>query len=281
MTPLRQAMLDAMELRGFAQRTRAVYLYWIVELARHTRTAPDRLDTADLEAFLLHLSRDRHLAYASCRQALHALRFFWREVLKRPDPVLALPVPKVPQRLPEILSREEIARLFEAAACLRDRVALMTAYAAGLRVAELCRLRVTDIDSARQTLRVEQGKGGRDRYTLLPPPLLDALRQYWRACRPRTWLFPQRRGDRPVQPNQAQKWFYAAKRRAGIVKRTGIHGLRHAFATHLVEAGVPVPTVQALLGHHSLGTTQRYLHLARPAAITPASPLNLLGGLYR
>lgn len=281
MTPLRQQMLDAMELRGLAPRTRQVYLHWIVELSRHTHVSPDRLDSADLEAFLLHLSRDRHLAYASCRQALHALRFFWRVVLKRPDPVLELPTPKVPQRLPEILSRAEIARLFEAAANLRDRVALMTVYATGLRVSELCHLRVTDLDSTRQTLRVEQGKGARDRYTLLPPPLLEALRQYWRAYRPCTWLFPQRHGDRPVDPGQVQKWFYAAKRRAGLTKVTGIHGLRHAFATHLVEAGVAVPTVQALLGHHSLSTTQRYVHLAQPGPLGPTSPLNLLDGLGR
>lgn len=279
MTPLRQAMLDAMELRGYAQRTREVYLHWITELARYAHCSPDQLGTVDLEGFLLHLSRDRHLAYASCRQALHALRFFWCAVLKRPDPVLALPTPKVPQRQPELLSREDVRRLLAAAASPRDRVALMTAYAAGLRVAELCHLRVSDIDSTRMTLRIEQGKGARDRYSLLPPPLLDALRHYWRLYRPRTWLFPQRHADRPVDPSQAQKWFYAAKRRAGITKRTGIHGLRHAFATHLIEAGVDVPTLQTLLGHRAIGTTLRYVHLARPALQTPNSPLNLLAGL--
>lgn len=279
MTPLRQRMLDAMELRGFAQRTRQAYLYWITELARHSHQSPDRLGTAELEGFLLHLSRDRHLAYASCRQALHALRFFWREVLKRPDPVLALPTPKVPQRQPELLSREEVGRILAAAANPRDRVALMTTYAAGLRVAELCHLRVSDIDSQRMALRIEQGKGARDRYSLLPPPLLAALRQYWRQYRPRIWLFPGRHADQPIHPTLAQKWFYAAKRRAGVSKRTGIHGLRHAFATHLVEAGVDVPTLQVLLGHRAIGTTMRYVHLAKQPLQAVDSPLNLLAGL--
>lgn len=279
MSPLRQQMIDAMELRGFAARTREAYLYWVEGLARHTHTRPDLLDTAALERYLLHLLRERHLAYSTCNQALHAIRFFWRDVLKRPDIVVELPNPHVPQRLPEILSREEVARLIDAAANLRDRTALMTTYAAGLRVSELSRLRVADIDSARMALRVDQGKGARDRYSLLPQSLLDALRLYWRAYRPRVWLFPQRHADVPIDPGQAQKWFYAAKRRAGIAKHTGIHGLRHAFATHLLEAGVDVHTIQTLMGHRSISTTMRYFHLAQQKVLSTASPMNLLAGL--
>jgi site-specific recombinase XerD len=279
MSPLRQQMLDAMELRGFATRTREAYLYWVRELAHHTRTRPDQLDTAALEAYLLHLLRERHLAYSTCNQALHALRFFWRDVLKRPDIVVQLPNPHVPQRLPEILSREEVARLIDAAANLRDRTALMTAYAAGLRVSELSHLRVADIDSARMALRIDQGKGARDRYSLLPQSLLEALRLYWRAYRPGVWLFPQRHADVPIDPGQAQKWFYAAKRRAGITKHTGIHGLRHAFATHLLEAGVDVHTIQTLMGHRSISTTMRYFHLAQQKVLSTATPMNLLAGL--
>lgn len=279
MSPLRQQMVDAMELRGFALRTREAYLHWVEDLARHTRTRPDLLDQAALEAYLLHLMRERHLSYSTCTQALHALRFFWREVLKREAITDPLPNPRVPQRLPEILSREEVARIIDAAANLRDRTALMTTYAAGLRVAELSHLRVSDIDSARMALRIDQGKGGKDRYSLLPPALLEALRTYWRAYRPRTWLFPQRHGDVPIDPGQAQKWFYLAKRRAGITKHTGIHGLRHAFATHLLEAGVDVHTIQTLMGHRSLGTTLRYFHLAQQRVLSTASPMNLLAGL--
>lgn len=276
MTALRQAMLDAMELRAFAQRTREAYLHWAIELARHTHTSPDQLDAADLERFLLHLLRERHLSPATCNQALHALRFLWGEVLKRPGIMVDLPSPKVPQRLPEILSREEVARILEAASNLRNRAALMATYAAGLRVSEVSHLRVADIDGERMALRIEQGKGGRDRYSLLPPQLLETLRLYWRAYRPQIWLFPQRHADVPIDPGQAQKWFYTARDRAGITKKVGIHGLRHAFATHLLEAGVDLRTIQGLMGHTSLGTTQRYLHLVQP---NTAAKLNLLDGL--
>jgi len=276
MTPLRQAMLDAMELRAFAPRTREAYLHWVIELANHTHTAPELLGPADLERFLLHLIREQHLAPATCNQALQALRFLWCTVLKRPDITVDLPNARIPQRLPEILSRSEVARILDAAGNLRNRAALMTAYAAGLRVSELSHLRVADIDSERMALRVEQGKGGRDRYSLLPQQLLETLRQYWRAYRPRVWLFPQRHADVPIAPGQAEKWFYAAKKRAGITKRTGIHGLRHAFATHLLEDGVDLRTIQGLMGHSSISTTQRYLHLAQPK---PTANLNLLDGL--
>lgn len=276
MTPLRQAMLDAMELRAFAQRTREAYLHWAFDLARHTHTPPEQLDAADLERYLLHLLRDQHLAPATCNQALQALRFLWCSVLKRPDITVDLPSAHVPQRLPEILSRAEVARILDAAGNLRNRAALMTTYAAGLRVSEVSHLRVADIDGERMALRVEQGKGGRDRYSLLPRQLLDTLRLYWRAYHPRVWLFPQRHADVPIDPGQAQKWFYAARDHAGITKKVGIHALRHAFATHLLEDGVDLRTIQGLMGHSSISTTQRYLHLAQPK---PAANLNLLDRL--
>jgi len=268
-----------MELRAFAQRTRETYLHWAIELSQFTHTRPELLDAADLERFLLHLLRDQHLSPATCNQALQALRFLWCIVMKRPDIVVDLPHPRVPQRLPEILSREEVARLLSTEGKLRNRTLLMATYAAGLRVSEVCHLRVADIDSERMALRVEQGKGGRDRYSLLPPQLLDALRLYWRVCRPRVWLFPQRHAEVPIDPGQAQKWFYTARDRAGITKKVGIHGLRHAFATHLLEAGVDLRTIQGLMGHSSLSSTQRYLHLARPEALAAVSRLNLLDGL--
>ena len=279
MTRLRQALLDAMELRAFAQRTRETYLHWAIELSQFTHTRPELLDAADLERFLLHLLRDQHLSPATCNQALQALRFLWCIVMKRPDIVVDLPHPRVPQRLPEILSREEVARIIAAEGKLPNRTLLMATYAAGLRVSEACHLRVADIDSERMALRVEQGKGGRDRYSLLPPQLLDALRLYWRVCRPQVWLFPQRHAEIPIDPGQAQKWFYTARDRAGITKKVGIHGLRHAFATHLLEAGVDLRTIQGLMGHSSLSSTQRYLHLARPEALAAVSRLNLLDGL--
>lgn len=279
MSPLRQHMLDAMELRGFSKRTREAYLHWIVGLARHTHTSPDQLNSHDLEQFILYLLRERHLTYSTCNQALQALRFFWREVLKRPDIVVDLPNSRVPQHLPEILSREEVVRIFNAASNLRNRSLLITTYAAGLRVSEVSHLRVADVDSERMALRIELGKGGKDRYSLLPPQLLEVLRQYWQAYRPRTWLFPQRHADVPIDPGQAEKWFYNAKNKAGITKHTGIHGLRHAFATHLLEAGVDLHTIQNLMGHSSITTTTRYLHLAHPNTLSANTRLNLLDGL--
>ncbi len=174
---------------------------------------------------------------------------------------------------------QEVARILEAASNLRNRAALMATYAAGLRVSEVSHLRVADIDGERMALRIEQGKGGRDRYSLLPPQLLATLRLYWRAYRPQIWLFPQRHADVPIDPGQAQKWFYAARDHAGITKKVGIPALRHAFATHLLEAGVNLRTIQGLMGHRSLSTTQRYLHLARPEVLATVSRLNLLDGL--
>ncbi len=210
MTPLRQQMIDAMVLRGMAQRTQQAYLSVVAQLAKHYHCSPDRLD---------------------------------------------------------------------AAANLRTRTLLMTAYAGGLRVSEVCALRVTDIDSApdRMCIRVTAGKGGKDRYTLLSPSLLEALRIYWRICKPRLWLFPRVTDTaQSFDICSAQRAYYRARERAGITKTGGIHTLRHAFATHLLEAGVDLSTLAKLLGHNHLSTTQRYLHLARPGTLAQDSPLDLL-----
>jgi integrase/recombinase XerD len=174
------------------------------------------------------------------------------------------------------LSREEIRRLFEATLNLKHRALLMATYGAGLRVSEVANLKVSDIDSTRMAIRVEQAKGAKDRYTLLSRRLLLELRRYFLAYRPKDWLFPMRDAEAPIEPRSAQKIYYAAKRRAGIKKRCGIHGLRHAFATHLLEAGVDLHTIQRLLGHGHLSTTMRYFHLARPHLTATASPLDLL-----
>ena len=176
-------------------------------------------------------------------------------------------------------SGEELGQLFASAGDPRARALLMTTYAAGLRVSEVCALRVADIDSApdRMCIRIVEGKGGKDRYTLLTPSLLEALRTYWRTCRPRHWLFPATYfADRPISAKGAQRVFYRARDGAGITKAGGIHTLRHAFATHLIEAGVDLATLARLLGHGHLSTTQRYLHLARPGSIDKDSPFDLL-----
>ena len=279
MSPLRQRMIDAMVLRGMARRTQEAYLGAVAQLAHHYHCSPDGLDGAQVQAWLLHRITERHLAYTTVNQAVCALKFFFDIVLGRTAEAITIPYAHTPQRQPEILSREELARLFEAAANLRTRTLLMTAYAAGLRVSEVCALRVADIDSApdRMCIRVVAGKGGKDRYTLLSPSLLEALRVYWRICKPRDWLFPRTTdAARPFDVSSAQRAYYRARDRAGITKTGGIHTLRHAFATHLLEAGVDLATLAKLLGHGHLSTTQRYLHLARPGSVAHDSPLDLL-----
>lgn len=275
---LREQMERQMVLRRMSIRTRQSYSAAVAQLAKHYRRPPDRLTAAEIQSYLLYLIEERKLASSSCNVALHGLRFFYHETLKRPELKFAIPRSRTAQRLPDILSREEIERLFAAASLLKHRVLLMTTYAAGLRVSEVCALKISDIDSERMTIRVEQGKGAKDRYTLLSPRLLKELRLYWQADRPKSWLFPAARdADRPLNAHAAQRMFYAARDRAKITKRCGIHGLRHAFATHLLEAGTDVHTIQRLMGHTDIHTTMRYFHVARQKIAATDSPLELLG----
>ena len=279
MSPLRQQMIDAMVLRGLARRTQQAYLSVVAQLAAHYHCSPDRLDGAQVKAWLLHRITERHLAYTTVNQAVCALKFFFDIVLGRTAEAITIPYAHTPQLQSEFLSFFVLARLCEAAANLRTRTLLMTAYAAGLRVSEVCALRIADIDSApdRMCIRVVAGKGGKDRYTLLSPSLLEALRVYWRICKPRVWLFPRATdAARPFDVSSAQRAYYRARDRAGITKTGGIHTRRHACATHLLEAGVDLATLAKLLGHGHLSTTQRYLHLARPGSVAHDSPLDLL-----
>jgi site-specific recombinase XerD len=278
MKSLRQQMTEAMVLRGFAARTQEAYLAAVVALAKHYHRCPDTLSSEELQAYLLFLITEKKLAYASVNQAACAFRFLFERVLKRANARFDIPMAKVPKRLPQILAREEVSRLIGAARTLRGRTLLMTTYAAGLRVSEVCALQVTDIESApdRMCLKVRQGKGGQDRYTLLSPRLLEALRRYWCDRRPRQWLFPNPSGTAPIDPTTAQRTYAAARDAAGIAPEGGIHTLRHAFATHLLEAGVDLPTIQRLLGHGHISTTMRYLHLARTRLTGTTSPLELL-----
>jgi len=281
MTPLRQQMTDAMRLRGLARRTQEAYLAAVAALARYYRVSPERLSGEQLQGYLLYLITEKRLAYASVNQAACAFRFLFEVVLKRPGARLDIPMAKVPKRLPQVLARAEVSRLLGAAATLRGRTLLTTTYAAGLRVSEVCALQLTDIESApdRMCLKVRQGKGGQDRYTLLSPRLLDALRFYWRACRPQRWLFPNPAGTAPIDITTAQRLYGAARDAAGIPPEGGIHTLRHCFATHLLEAGVDLPTLQRLLGHGHISTTMRYLHLAHSRVTGTPSPLELLDPL--
>ena len=285
MTPLRQRMQDAMVQRGFAVRTQESYIEAIARMAKHTRRDPATYSAEDVQAYLLHLVKDRHLSYSTLNQAGCAARFLFEVVLGVPRERFEIPLAKTSKIQPEILSRQQIAELFAACASPARRMLLQTIYATGLRVSEACTLRVADIDSAadRMCVRVVHGKGGKDRYTLLSATLLTLLRGYARAYRPRDWLFADHTGTQAIRIQTAQRAYQGARHRARIMKQGGIHTLRHCFATHLLEGGVDLFTIQKLLGHSHIGTTSRYLHLIGPQFAAPKAidPLDLLAGLPR
>jgi len=278
MKTLREQMDDAMILRGFAPRTRESYLATVRALAKYYRRSPDLLSTEEIEAYHLHLIVERRLAYASVNQSACACRFLFDKVLRRPLSRFDIPMAKVSKTLPRVLSRDEVARLFAATPNLRARTLLMLTYAAGLRVSEACALQLADIESApdRMCIKVRQGKGGKDRYTMLSPLLLQTLRDYWLQYHSRIWLFPNPSGSGPIDIKVAQRIYGAARDKAELGRHGGIHTLRHSFATHLLESGVDIHTIQRLLGHGHVSTTMRYFHLAQNKLTGTTSPLELL-----
>ena len=276
MTELRRRMDEAMIVRGFADRTRETYLWAVSGLATFYHRSPDLISDAEIQAYLLHLIRDRQRSWSTCNIVVHGLRFLYHETLRRDRTTFSIPSPRQPGKLPALLSGEEVQRLIAQVPNLKHRTMLLTTYAAGLRLSEVLHLRVGDIDSARLMIRVEQGTGGRDRDTVLSRHLLEALRASWTVGRPSTWLFPSASRPEPMDPSGLQRTYQAAKRRAGITKPGGIHALRHAFATHLLEAGTDIHTIQRLLGHGHISTTTRYFQLTRHTEMGPGSPLDLL-----
>jgi len=273
-------MIEAMRQRGFAQRTHNTYLMVITDLARYFHRPPDTLNTDDLQSFFHHLVQKRGLSAASCRVYLHGVRFLYLQVLHWPSVEVSPVVPKTPQRIPELLTRDEVRRILAACHNPKHRMMLELCYGCGLRVSEVCHLRVRDIDSQRGQLRVAQGKGAKDRMVLLSVTLLDHLRDYWRAYRPPTWLFPSALfPDRALHPSAPQKAFTQAKRQAGVERIGGIHSLRHAYATHVLEQGMPVHQLQRLLGHRSIQSTMRYLHWLPGQQGTSQGPIDLVAGM--
>ncbi len=260
MTPLRQKMIEAMQVRGFSPRTHESYLRAVADLARHYRRPPDRISLAEIERYIVYLVTERHLADASCRLYLNGLRFLYLQVLHWQSFDVPIPHPKRTRRIPQLLTRAEVARILAVAEGLERRVMLATCYGCGLRVSELVALRIRDIDGERRLLHIEQGKGGKDRQVVLSEGVLNRLRDYWRRRRPRDWLFPSYRQERPRSLSFAQKAYTDAKRAAGIDKVGGIHALRHAYATHQLAAGLPVHQLQYQLGHGDIHSTLRYVH---------------------
>jgi integrase/recombinase XerD len=280
MTELRQRMLDAMVQRGFALRTQETYVQAIRRMAKHYRRDPATYTPEEVQAYLLHLVKDKKLSYSTMNQAACAAQFLFQTVLGHRPEQFQVTFAKVPAKQPELLSRDEIARLFWACPHPPRRVLLQTIYATGLRVSEACALKVSDIDSHRDRMcvRVDCGKGGKDRYTLLSPTLLELLRYHVRC---ETWLFTDNSAQQPMYIDMAQRAYRGACARAGITKTGGVHTLRHGFATHLLEGGVDLFTIQKLLGHGHISTTARYLHLISPQFRPPkdVDPLDLLAGL--
>jgi site-specific recombinase XerD len=274
MTELRQKMIRDMQLRRFAPRTQQSYVAAVAGLAKYYRRAPDTLSREEVQNYLLYLEHARKLSWSSCNVVVCGLRFFYDITVQDHAMGLAIPPRKNQRRLPEVLCRENVERIFTCTDNPKHRLLLMTTYSAGLRVSEVVRLKHEHLDVSRMTIRVEQGKGNKDRYTILSRRLLGELEGYTKLYHPRIWLFPSVDQNTPLTISTAQKIYTTARLKAGIPQGKGIHTLRHCFATHLLEEGVDLRTIQELLGHRHISTTARYLHLTRAGLASVRSPLD-------
>jgi len=275
-THLRKMMLDELQRRNYAKSTVEAYISALRDFARYFKRPPDQLGPEHIRQFQLHLIRDRKLAVNTVKQRMAAVQFFFIKTLKRAYLQEEFPYPKTPRRLPSVLSLEEVTRLIDCAANLKHRAMLMTLYSTGLRRAELVRLKVEDIDSQRMVIHVHQGKGGKDRDVPLSPKLLETLREYFRRTKPQTYLFPNPGSDTPLTSKAVWHACHDAVERAGIQKKISPHSLRHSYATHLLEAGTDLRTIQLLLGHADIKHTIVYLHLSQKHLHAAANPLDSL-----
>ncbi len=274
MTPLRRKMIEEFQIRRYAAGTQRNYLHCVARFAQHFGRSPDRLGPEDVRAFLLHLINEAKVSYGMVCIYVSALRFLYKVTLQRPWDLQTIPYPRPEKHLPEIPTREEILHLLGCVRNLKHRAILMTCYAAGLRVSEAVRLKPQDIDSARMIILVRQGKRRKDRVVPLSKTLLELLRTYFRAVRPRDWLFPGRNGQH-LCVRVAQHACERAQLISGLKRPMTVHTLRHGFATHLLEAGTNLRTLQLLLGHASLRTTAVYTHVSIRELSSVISPLDL------
>lgn len=275
-TLLRKQFNDHMILRGFSPKTKDVYIGAVAGLAKYYRFSPDKLNNDQIQAYLLYLIKDRKLAWSSVNVAFSGLRCFYTQVLKWDETRFHIPSRPRQKKLPKLLSVEQVNHLLKAPSNIKHRALLMTVYGGGLRVSEVVRLKPHHIESERMMIRVEQGKGKKDRYTILPQSLLDQLRVYWKACRPHSWLFFARDKEQPMPIATAQRIYYNTKKKAAITRGKGIHTLRHCFATHLLDQGVDVYTIKQMMGHTALVTTSKYLHTTKEKIAAVRSPLDTL-----
>ena len=275
MSPLRRRMIEDMTVRNLSRSTQQSYIYAVAKFSRHFNRPPDRLGMEEVRAYQLHLVAQKR-SWSHINQVACALRFFYGITLGHKEALERIVNGKEPEKLPAVLSPEEIVRFLEAVAGPRNRVALTTAYAAGLRIGEVARLKVNSIDSKRMLLHIEGGKGGRDRYAMLSPRLLEILRTYWRRARPNVWLFPGQEPGAHVSTGALQAACRAARKQARIGKRVTAHSLRHSFATHLLEGGTDIRIIQVMLGHSHLETTARYAQVATSLIAGTPSPFDRL-----
>ena len=277
MTALRQRMLEDLQIRNLAPATQRAYVEHVARFARHFGRSPAVLGPEEIRAYQVYLTNEKHLAPATIISVVAALRFLYTVTLQKSWSVEAvLPTPKTAKTLPVVLSPAEVVHFLDCIKAPKHRTVLTTCYAAGLRISEAVRLTIPAIDSQRMVLRVEQGKGRKDRYVMLSPRLLTILRDWWRVSRSRPWLFPGLHPGEPLTPRAVNRACRKAHRHCQIPKPITPHSLRHAFAVHLLEAGTDVRTIQLLLGHRSLETTARYLCIATTRVCSTASPLDLL-----
>ncbi len=261
MKTLRQRMTDDLCIRNYAPSTQRTYIDHIDRFARHFGRSPELLGPDEIRAYQLYLINEKHASWSWFNQAVCALRFLYRTTLDQQDVVSHVPYGKREKKIPVVLSVAEVSRLLSVVTNLKQRTILMTIYAAGLRLSEAIALKVVDIDSARMVLEIRQSKGRKDRLVPLTQTLLSALRTYWKVYRPRTVLFPGAEVEKPLHPSSVQKVFKLATIKVGLKKHATVHSLRHSYATHLLEAGVDLRTIQAFLGHSCLSTTELYLHI--------------------
>ena len=274
MSPLRRRMIEDMTVRNLSPATQRSYVHAVLRFARFFDCSPERLGLEDVRTFQVHLVAGG-ISWPALNQTVCALRFLYGVTLKQAELPERIPYARTPRKLPVVLSADEVVRFLEAVPSLKTRAALTTAYAAGLRASEAASIKIADIDSGRMVIRVEQGKGGRDRYVMLSPQLLGILRSYWRLARPAHWLFPGRDREHPINPTVLHAGCRSACAACGLSKRVTVHTLRHSFATHLLENGTDV-RIQALLGHRSLNTTARYTQVATSTIRGTPSPLDRL-----
>ena len=272
-SPLRQRMIEDMTIRKFALKTQHDYLQRVKNFTAYLGRSPDTASSEDLRRYQLHLTASG-VGIPTLNQTVSTLRFFFKVTLGRPDLVERTAFVHEPRKLPVVLSPEEVARLLDAAPSLKYKAALSVAYGAGLRVSEVVALKIGDIDSKRMVIRVEQGKGRKDRYVMLSPHLLELLRAWWRAARPQGWLFPGRDRVQPMTTRQLNRACHTAADMAGIGKPVSMHTLRHSFATHLLEQNIDIRVIQVLLGHARLDTTALYTRVATQTIQQVMSPLD-------